>query len=255
MTSCNRVFYTRRVTRILLVIILVFVIGFTESARGEIDVTLFTGVALTPGNDLDLHQAGGTDLTFHDVSFEGRDFESPPYYGFRGLWFANDNSHWGFGGEFFHIKLYAQTENTVHVTGQRNFKSIDANERIDNTIQGFSISHGLNFPLADVIYRWFPGPRGPGFPGCLQPYAGLGVGAAVPHVESEVREKFHEEYQFHGPGVEGLIGVNVDLAGHWGAMFEYKITYANLGELDIPNGSIELNPVTHNLVFGVTFRY
>jgi len=243
------------VTRILLVIILVFVIAFAESARGEIDVSVFTGVALTPDNHLDLHQAGGTDLTFHDVSFEGRDFESPPYYGFRGLWFANDNSHWGFGGEFFHIKLYAQTENTVHVTGQRNFKSIDANERIDNTIQGFSISHGLNFPLADVIYRWFPGPRRPGFPGCLQPYAGLGVGAAVPHVESEVREKFHEEYQFHGPGVEGLIGVNVDLARHWGAMFEYKITYANLGELDIPNGSIELNPVTHNLVFGVTFRY
>ena len=118
-----------------------------------------------------------------------------------------------------------------------------------------SISHGLNFPLADVIYRWFPGPRGPGFPNCLQPYAGLGLGAAIPHVESEVREKFHEGYQFHGPGVEGLVGVNVDLARHWGAMFEYKITYANLGELDIPNGSIELTPLTHNLVFGITFRY
>jgi lipid A oxidase len=243
-----------RVVRILALLIFALAIA-VGSARGELDISLFTGVALTPDNDLELRHAGGTNLTFHDVGYEGRDFESPPYYGFRGLWFPNEHSNWGFGVEFFHIKLYAETESTVRVTGQRNGKSLDANERIDNTVQGFSISHGLNFPLADVVYRWFPAPRDHGFPNCLQPYAGIGLGAAVPHVESEVFDRFHEEYQFHGPGVQGFVGVNIDISKNLGAIFEYKLTYANLGELDIPDGSIQITPLTNNLVFGVTFRY
>ncbi len=225
------------------------------SAHAEFDISIFTGVALTPDNDLDLHQVGGTDLTFHDVSFEGRDFETPPFYGARALWFQDENSHWGFGAEFFHIKLYSQTGDTVHVTGQRNGVGVDDNERIDNTVEQFSLSHGLNYALADVVYRFFPAQRGPGFPACLQPYVGLGIGAAIPHVESNVGGLFHEEYQLHGPGVQGLAGVNIDLTRHWGVMFEYKLTYANLGELDIPNGSIEITPLTHNLVAGITLRF
>lgn len=229
--------------------------GSALPARAEFDLSIFTGVALTPDNDLELQQRGGTDLTFHDVSFKGRDFVTPPFYGARLLWYPGEDSHWGFGGEFFHIKLYAQTGDVVQVTGQRNGVSVDGNERIGDTIQQFSISHGLNFALADVIYRWFPGPRGPGFPGCLQPYVGFGIGAAIPHVESSVGGTFHEEYQLHGPGVQGFVGVNVDLTRHWGVMFEYKLTYANLGALDIPNGSIELTPLTHNFVAGITLRF
>ncbi|MGI9089308.1 MAG: outer membrane protein [Chthoniobacterales bacterium] len=225
------------------------------SARAEFDLSLFTGVALTPDHDLDLHQTGGTDLTFHDVSFEGRDFATPPFYGARALWFPSENAHWGFGAEFFHIKLYAQTGETVRVSGQRSGIAIDDHERIDDTLEQFSLSHGLNFALADVVYRFFPGPRGPGFPNCLQPYVGLGIGAAIPHVESNVGGLFHEEYQVHGPGVQGLVGVNVDLTRHWGVMFEYKLTYANLDSLEIPNGSIELNPLTHNFVAGITLRF
>lgn len=38
-------------------------------------------------------------------------------------------------------------------------------------------------------------------------------------------------------------------------MFEYKITYASLGALEIPNGSIEIPPLTHNFVAGITLRF
>ena len=37
------------------------------------------------------------------------------------------------------------------------------------------------------------------------------------------------------------------LSRHWGLMFEYKFTYANLDSLDIPGGSIEVTPLTHHL--------
>jgi lipid A oxidase len=224
-------------------------------ARAEVDLSIFTGVALTQDNDLDLHQRGGTDLTFRGVSYEGRDFEIPPYYGARALWFPSEESRWGFGAEFIHLKLYAETDATVHVTGRRNGTSVNENEPIEDTIGSFSLSHGLNFALGDIVYRWLPGKRGEDFLGHLQPYAGVGLGAAIPHVESKIGGTFHEEYQLHGPGVEALAGVNIELTRHLGVMLEYKFTYANLDSLDVPGGSIELTPLTHNLVTGLTFSF
>jgi lipid A oxidase len=241
-------------TRICLASLLLFGL-IASGARAEVQLSIFTGVALTQDSDIDLHQAGGTDLTFHDVSFEGRDFETPPYYGFRALWFPTDASHWGFGGEFFHMKMYAETDDTVRVTGRRDGVPLNDTERIDQTIQSFSLSHGLNYALGDVVYRWMPGRRGEDFLGHLTPYAGIGLGLAIPHVESEENGSFHEEYQVHGPGVEGLAGVNVALTRHWGLMFEYKFTYANLDSLDIPGGSIEVTPLNHHLVTGLTFSF
>lgn len=135
----------------------------------EVELSIFTGVALTQDNDLELRQRGETSLTFHDVSYEGRDFETPPYFGVRALRFPSEDSHWGFGAEYFHMKMYAKTGDTVRVTGRRGGIGVNANERIDNTIQSFSLSHGLNYALGDIVYRWFPGERGEDFLGHLQP--------------------------------------------------------------------------------------
>jgi len=250
---------TERVCRIqrsvAATLLVLFLLALDPPAHAEVDLSIFTGVALTQDNDLDLHQRGGTDLTFHGVSYEGRDFEIPPYYGARALWFPAEDSHWGFGAEFIHLKLYAETDATVHVTGRRNGAEVNENERIEDTIGSFSLSHGLNFALGDVVYRWLPGKRGEDFLGHLQPYAGVGLGAAIPHVESNIGGKFHEEYQLHGPGVEGLAGVNIELTRRWGVMLEYKFTYADLDSLDVPGGSIELTPLTHSLVTGLTFSF
>lgn len=237
---------------ILLGLILVL---FAQSAEAEWELSIFTGVALSQDSDLRLEQSGGTDLTFHHVSFEGRDFSTPPYYGVRALWFPSEDSHWGFGAEFFHMKMYADTDATVRVTGRRNGVGVNDNERIDDTIQSFSLSHGLNYALADIVYRWKPGHRGEDFLGHLEPYVGVGLGAVIPHVESNVGGRFQEEYQLHGPGVEGLAGMNVSLTRHFGLMFEYKFTYANLNSLDIPGGSIEITPLNHHLVTGLTFTF
>jgi lipid A oxidase len=238
--------------------LLVLAVGFAVGvlpAKAEVELSIFTGVALSQDSDLDLHQRGGTDLTFHDVSFEGRDFSTPPYYGIRALWFPSQTSHWGFGAEFFHMKMYAQTDDTVNVTGRRDGVGVNGSERISDTIDSFSLSHGLNYALGDIVYRWMPGKRGEDFLGHLEPYAGIGLGLTVPHVESSVNGNFHEEYQVHGPGVQALAGVNVLLTRHIGLMFEYKFTYSNLDSLDIPGGSIEVTPLTHHLVTGLTFSF
>ncbi len=169
--------------------------GLGSPARGEIDLSIFTGVALTQDNDLDLHQSGATDLTFHGVSYEGRDFEIPPFYGARALWFPSAESHWGFGAEFFHLKLYAETDEKVHVTGRRNGASVNDNERVDDTIESFSLSHGLNFALGDIVYRWLPGNRGQDFLGHLQPYAGSVSAPRFRMLNPISSGKFDEKYQ------------------------------------------------------------
>ncbi len=230
-----------------------FLLGTT--AQSEVQLSIFTGVAMSQDSDLRLQQSGGTDLTFHDVSFEGRDFDDPPYYGLRGLWFLSEDSHWGFGAEFFHMKMYAETDDTAQVTGRRNGGGVNGKEKIEDTIQAFSLSHGLNYALGDIVYRWKPGHRGEDFLGHLEPYVGVGLGAVIPHVESTIDGRFHEGYQLHGPGVQGLAGMNFSLTRHIGLMFEYKFTYANLESLDVPGGSIEVTPLNHHIVTGVTFSF
>src|SRR5437762_621237 len=48
-----------------LISLLLFFSGFSPMAKAEVELSIFTGVALTQDNDLQLQQNGGTDLTFH----------------------------------------------------------------------------------------------------------------------------------------------------------------------------------------------
>src|SRR2546427_1596993 len=102
--------------RYLALVLLGCSLGAGTAAKAEFVASLFGGMALTENNDLRLKQSGGTDLTFHNVSYEGKDFQSPIYYGARLTYFLSPNSHWGFGLEFFHAKLYLDAGDTVRVT-------------------------------------------------------------------------------------------------------------------------------------------
>src|SRR6266446_5744239 len=232
--------------------------GAVAVARAEVVASVFSGVALTENNDLHLKQSGGTDLMFHDVSYEGKDFQSPPYYGARLTYFASfasEDSHWGFGLEFFHMKLYLNADDQVHVTGIRAGAPVDGHERVGDTVNSFSISHGLNFLTADAMYRWFLGQRGKDFAGRFQPYVGGGIGAVIPHVESNIGGVPFEQYQWHGPGLQGFVGMNFDPTRHWSVFVEYKLSYVDLDNLAIPGRSIGITPLTHHLVTGLSFRF
>lgn len=227
--------------------------GPVES-RAEIVLSLFSGLSLVENNDLDLHQPGA-DLTFHDVSYETRDFNNPLYYGARIAYFLPKQANWGFGLEFIHGKMYLETDQTVHVTGHRGGVPVNGPERIDNTVQHFSVSHGLNVLAADVIYRWFLGERDQDFLGRFQPYLGGGLGVAIPHVESNIGGVEFEEYQWDGPAYLGLAGLNFDLARHLGLFIEYKASFVQLDDLQVPGGFYEVNPLTHHFVTGISFRF
>lgn len=224
------------------------------SARAELVLSMFTGTAITDNNDLRVNQPNES-LTFHNVSYEGNDFQSPIYYGGRITYFLNrDRSGFGFGAEFFHAKAYLQAGDTVHVTGTRNGSPVNDNEPISNTIQRFNNSHGLNFATADALYRWVFAGRDQSLLGRTQPYIGAGLGAVIPHVESGVNGISHEEYQVHGPGVQAFAGLNFDIFRHFSIFAEYKFSYADMDE-SIPGGSIHFEPATHHLIGGISVGF
>jgi lipid A oxidase len=189
------------------------------------------------------------------VSYRTKDWESPIYYGGRVTYFLPQQSHWGFGLEFFHVKVYLKTEDIVRVSGTRMGVPISASERVGDTIDSFNISHGLNFLSADATYRWFFGNRGKDFLGQLQPYIGGGIGVAIPHVESTLGGVHFEEYQFHGPACQAFAGLNFDLSKHWGVFSEYKFSYVDLDRLNTSSGSFGLAPMTHHFAAGLSFRF
>ena len=229
-------------------------LGAGTSTKAEVVASVFGGMALTEDNDLELRQSGGTDLTFHGVSYKGKDFQSPQYYGARLSYFLSRQQHWGVGVEFVHAKMYLNNRESVPVRGTREGSPVHGVERIDDTIQSFSISHGLNFLTLDALYRWLPGRRDQDLLGRFQPYVGLGLGAAIPHVESNIGGVTFEEYQWHGPAVQGFCGLNFDLTRHWSVFAEYKLSYVDL-DLPIPGGSIRVAPLTHHLVAGLSIHF
>lgn len=230
-----------------------FVLG-SASARAEFVISAFTGMAMTDNTDLHVTQPN-ENLTFHNVRFNGDDFASPPYYGGRLSYYLNRNtSGFGFGLEFFHPKAHLQTGDTVQVTGTRNGAPVNDNEPISNTIQTFNNSHGLNFATADVFYRFVFHNRDTSLLGRVQPYLGGGIGAVIPHVQSEINGVGYGSYQLHGPGVQAIAGLNIDIFRHFSVFGEYKFTYADMNE-DVPGGSVHFEPETNHLVGGVSFNF
>jgi len=225
------------------------------SAKAEFVFSAFTAKTIDEDNDVKVKQSGGTDLTFHDAQFQGKDFESPQYYGLRAAYFLHeDKPGFGFGVEFFHDKEYMKTGGNLNVTGTRGGVPVNDNEPVNNTIQNFNNSHGMNFLTADVFYRWVFGANHNSFLQRLRPYIGAGAGVVIPHVESTVYGVSSQQYEVGGPGVQAIAGLDVKITKLFSIYTEYKFTYADLNE-SIPNGSIQFEPMAHHFVAGVSFHF
>lgn len=235
-----------------------FVAAFhlSASASGEFAISIYGGKALTEDGDLDLHQPSGTSLAFREVSWSDRSFESPFYYGARLTYWLASKPHWGASLDFTHAKIYLGLSDTVRVTGSRGGMPVHDRERVSDTFERFNISHGLNFVTLNALHRWFPkGQRDDSLLGRLQPYVGLGAGVTIPHVEATVGGVDTDEYQFGGPVIQGMLGLNYDVWKHLSTLVEYKLSYANL-DLDLnSSGKVSTEAVTHHLAFGISYRF
>ena len=185
-----------------------------------------------------------TSLRLDGVSFEGRSFESPIYYGYRLGYFWT--RRFGLEAEFIHMKVYARTERTVKAHGTLRGSPVDGSIRMGEFVRRFSVSHGANFLLGNFVIRQ-PAGR-------LTLAARFGLGPSIPHPETELDGVFQQQYELGWPAVQAAAGVEFPL---WRGLFwlgEYKLTRSR-ENVRIPGGTAETLLRSHHVVSGIGIRF
>jgi hypothetical protein len=222
-------------------------------ASAQWTAAAYIGAAHTQNTFLDLRQPLlGTDIRFHNIAYQGESFQPPLYYGLRtGYWFRR---HWGVEAELTHLKVFARVEQTARVTGTLNGFAIDSQVPINSIVQRFSISHGVNLLLANVVFHHGIGrSREPAHP---RAYAVLrfGAGTTIPHAESTIQNVVDEHYQVGGPAFQVAASVEARL---WERLYwtgEYKFTRSR-EQVDVNSGTATTLLVSHHLATGPVIHF
>ncbi len=182
----------------------------------------YVGYPYTHPSNLHFVQPGATDLTVHDVAWEGRPFKSPIYYGLRATRWTGGGSPFGRMIDFTHSKAIAIPQQSVRFTGTRDGRTLPETARINETFKHLEFSHGHNMLTANGVMRLGPVSRQ------LSPYVGLGFGANLPHTEIQFIGDAARtyEYQYTGPTGQALLGLEIRLA-RASLFVEYKLTISH----------------------------
>ncbi len=225
----------------------------SANLRAEWNFGVFLGEASTRPDDLHLEQPSmQRDLWFEGIEYDDASFRSPLYYGFRAAYFRPSFSNVGFELEFIHAKIYSKSEQIVRVSGTNNGESIDSLIRLGEMVQGFSMTHGLNFLLLNVVGRYpVIKDRGTGS-GRFTVYGRVGIGPSIPHVESVVNRQKREQYELHGPAYQLAGGGEIGIWKRLGLVAEYKYTFVSVRRAKIAHGHASTEVSTSHWVFGLS---
>lgn len=203
------------------------------ASAADLEVSVYSGVQTAPHAPVsgsDPSRGGVGDFDFN-VKWNGKSTETPPYYGFRAMWWQPSNIGWGV--EFNHAKVYADE---ASLEG-RGFSRLE-------------FTDGLNLLTVNVMKRW-PAQ----WAGAYTPYAGGGIGVAIPHVDVQTAGSTTFEYQMTGPALVLMAGVSRPLNDKIDIFAEYKGSYSqNSADLE-GGGSLDVDIITNALNIGVTYKF
>lgn len=236
---------------LVLVLVLAVSLPAATAARAEWSISGALGASTTGDADVQLTQPGGNDLRFSDVAWSGKSFESPVYYGIRFAYWLKESPAWGLALDYSHAKMLADLDASVSVDGVRDGTVIEGMERLGDTFGRLEFTDGHNLVLFTGLYRFFAERTDR----AVQPYLGLGLGAAVPHVETLVDGMETFEFQVAGPAVQGLVGVEIPVARAWSLFAESKLAWARISADLEGNGSLSVKPWTAQLAAGVSVSF
>lgn len=231
-----------------------FVLAAAPSASAEPFFDASLGKSFTGRSRIHVRQPSiGSDFRVHDVGFDDDSFAGPLWYSLRAGYFLESRPWLGFGVELLHFKVFADTAEEQRVSGTYRGTAIDAVTRVDSIVQGFDVSHGVNYVTADLLLRYPLLRDGDRFPyGRIQPYAGTGLGMVVTHAENRIDQTDnHERYEIGGVGVQAFTGVRFQLIRWFGLFAEYKFTHSDL-DVGVANGEAGVSDDTHHFCWGIT---
>ena len=213
----------------------------------------YTGTSYTRDSDLRLTQPGSaTDLTLRDVRWDAHPFKPAPYYGLRVTHFYERRPNWGAAIDYTHYKIYANTDRAVRADGMLRGLPIGATLPMNQLVQRFEISHGVNVLSINGLYRWLDLPIADGR---LRPYVGAGLAYYRPHAENTVGgTPFESGYEASGFGYQLLAGAHYQLTERIGLFAETKFN-SGTAKVDIAGGRAETPLRTFHVVGGISYRF
>src|SRR5262249_31982159 len=127
----------------------------SENHRGGWVIGGFLGASRTASSPLTISQPSlGNNLTFRDVQLRSESFKGPLYYGLRGGHFLPRMPWIGLEAEFIHFKVFSNPQQTVHATGVYHGAPINRDLPLGQIVQLYSISHGVNLLLLNLVARY-----------------------------------------------------------------------------------------------------
>lgn len=208
-------------------------LALAAPAGAETEVSVYSGVQSAPsstitGND---PAPGGVGAFMFGAVWEGRSFEAPPYYGARVTWWQPTG--WGLALEFTHSKVYAD----------------DATLAANPGFSRLELTDGLNIVTLNAMRRW----QAPGRD--WTPYAGVGLGLAVPHVDVTTSGARTFGYQVTGPAAVVIGGLSYRITDGLSIFGEYKGSFSRNDAELTGGGRLQTDITTHALNFGFALNF
>ncbi len=219
--------------------------GWVVSAYLGAARTMQTSIALTD-------QATATHVRFDGVSYEGRSFELPPYYGYRGTYFFGADGWFGVEGEVIHMKVYADTSAILRASGVVRGAPAPSTMPMNDVVQRFSLSHGENMLLVNAVLRHAFGECGDYRKARITALARAGAGPTLPHVESTIDGAGDERYERGALALQLAAGVDLRLWNRLHALAEYKFTRCRQSVSGARASTIDTLLASHHVVFGAS---
>ena len=205
------------------------IIALPATAMAEVELSFYGGLQSALESDVAVSGDSVIPDRTDTLTWEGRSFDAPPYYGWRATYWASPE--FGYGLDFAHNKVYPKDD--VLPAGYSKLEFTD----------------GLNTLTVNAYRRWENAIAG------LTPYVGGGVGLSIPHAEvvSGASETFG--YQVTGPAATWIAGASYPISDQWSVFGEYKGNYTqNDADLDT-GGSLSTDIITNAVNVGVSFRF
>jgi opacity protein-like surface antigen len=238
---------------------LVFLLFFVSAAMssqqgGEWKIQAYGGKSSARNSYINLSQPGkNTNLTFAGVDYGDQSFNQPIYYGFRVMYFPNAIRWLGIGIDFIHAKVYANPNSIVRVTGTENGVPVERTQRLGDSIQRFSISHGVNYLALTLIAR-LETLKSKSYPdGRLAPYVGLGFGPTLLHPESAIDGDTFQHFEWDKPTYQVLAGLEYFVMPEASVFIEYKYTNESF-DVDVVDGTARTRVSMDHIVFGLSWK-
>ena len=225
-------------------------LNMPSPASAEMQLSAYTGSNFAYPSDVFIQRPGGTDVTLKDVGWNSKPFHPPPYFGLRATYWLHNAPNWGFGVDYTHAKVYARLGDRVAASGTLGGVDVQGSVLLSSAFKRLEFTDGLNILTAHAFYRHPLDKR-------WTPYVGVGLGAAIPHVEVFMpgyRDTFG--YQATGVAARFYAGLEVKLYENISAFAEYQFSYEQIDKARlVGGGTVSTDIANHHLNVGLSYAF